>query len=99
MRAIASRVRAAGFLEAVRAGRDVGFAAPIERRERALAGGGDRQVEVAGVVAGAARPDQLLVLEAAQQAAEIAGVEAEVASQIGGGGPLAMRKLPEQRDS
>jgi hypothetical protein len=68
----------------------------VERRERALAGGAQRQVQMACVVAQANAADQPGVLERAQQAAQVAGVEIEVARELGGGRPAAPRELPEQ---
>ena len=53
-------------------------------------------MEVARVVGRALAADQLLLLQGAQQAAQVAGVEVEVARQLGGGGPAAVGELPEQ---
>ncbi len=77
-------------------GGDAFLAVPVERGEGALAGGGEAQVQVPGIVFGADALDQLAFLQAAQQPAEVAGVEAEVAGELGGGGPVAMREFPEQ---
>jgi hypothetical protein len=75
---------------------DIGFAAPIERCKGALAGRGDREMEVARVVGRALAADELLVLELPQQAAEVAGVEVEIAREFGRRRPFAMSELPEQ---
>ena len=77
-------------------GGDVGFAATVERGEGAPAGGREGEMEVAGIARRALAADQLLLLERAQQAAQVAGVEVEVARQLGRGAATAMGQLPEQ---
>ena len=58
--------------------------------------GGDAKLRVAGIVRRRRALDQAALLEAAQQAAQVAGIEAEVARQLGRGGVLAVRELPQQ---
>jgi hypothetical protein len=75
---------------------DAVLAVLVERGEGALAGGSEAQVQVPGIVLGAHAPDQLAFLQAAQQPAEVARVEVEVAGKLGRGGPVAVREFPEQ---
>ena len=76
---------------------DVGRALRSSGAKARLPGGGEAEVEMARVVARALGADQLGVLQRAQQPAQVAGIEIEVARQLGGRCVrLAMRELPEQ---
>jgi hypothetical protein len=77
-------------------GRHLGLRAGVERRERTPAGGREAQVLVAGVGRAARGLDQATLLEAAQQPAQVAGVEIELARQLGGGRPVVVRQFPQQ---
>ena len=77
-------------------GRHLVLRAAVQRREGAPAGGADRQPHLARVGRRAAGLDQPALLEAAQQPAQVAGVEVERARQFGGGGVAAVRQFPQQ---
>ena len=75
---------------------DLAARALVERREGLAAGGREGEQQVPGVVLRAQRLHQAALLEAAQQAAQVAGVEIELARQLGRGGAAAVREFPQQ---
>src|SRR6266446_5747743 len=70
--------------------------ARVEDRERLAALGGEGQEALPAVVRRAPRPDEAAALEALQQPAEIAEVEAEVPAQGARGGLPALRQVVQQ---
>ena len=75
---------------------DFGLALAVERCEGAPAGAREAEVEMACVARRAFAADQLLLLQRAQQAAEIPGVEVEIARELDGGRAVAVGELPEE---
>ena len=76
--------------------RNLASRAGIQRRESTPTGGREAQVQMARIVLRASALHQAALLEAAQQAAQIAGIEIECTRELGRGRGLAMRKLPQQ---
>jgi len=76
--------------------RHLGLRATVQRCEGAPPGRADRQPHLPRIGAGAGGLDQPAFLETAQQPAQVAGVEVQRLGQLGGGGVLAVRQLPQQ---
>ena len=74
---------------------DLPFGPRFERLEGLAAARGDRQEALPGVVRRDVLADQPALVKAAQDAAEIAGVEAEIAADVGRGGAVALLDLVE----
>ena len=77
-------------------GAHIATRAPVELRERVLAGGGEGEVVLAGIVGGTHALDQPALRQTGQQAARVARIELEGAREIGGGEPIGTHQFPEQ---
>jgi len=74
-------------------GADLVLGAMVEGREGGAAKGGQAQQALPGIQRAGGAPDQAALLEALQKAAEITGIEAEIAHQRARGGIFPMGQL------
>ena len=90
-----AQARAVVLGQAVEQRPDLGRGAGVERRVGRAAGGGERDDLPPRVVAGALAGKEALLFQAAEEPAEVAGVDLEGAPQVPGVGRLALAELVE----
>ncbi len=88
-----------GVRKACEQGTDLRLRTRVERREGALAGRRQAQVEMARILLRTRRLDEAALLQAAQEPAQVAGIEFELARQLGAGAARAMGEFQSRRDS